>query len=48
MPCRDIADLPNAVRSYSPPRAQEIYVAAFNNTWQQHAGEPEGMTSPKA
>ena len=42
MPYRDIEDLPDSVRNHLPPHAQEIYVAAFNNAWRQHAGEPDG------
>ncbi|WP_264713734.1 ChaB family protein [Limobrevibacterium gyesilva] len=30
------------MRSHLPTHAQEIYLAAFNNAWQQHAHEPDG------
>lgn len=36
----DIADLPASVRAHLPEHALEIYLAAFNNAWQRHAGEP--------
>jgi cation transport regulator len=42
MPYREIEDLPDSVRNHLPPHAQEIYVAAFNNAWRQHAGELDG------
>jgi cation transport regulator len=42
VPYRDTADLPDSVRSHLPPHAQEIYLAAFNNAWQQHAGDRDG------
>jgi cation transport regulator len=31
MPCREIADLPDSVRSHLPVHTQKIYLAAFNN-----------------
>ena len=42
MPYRQIEDLPRAIRGHLPPSAQEIYRAAFNNAWDQHAGEHDG------
>jgi len=42
MPYRTPDDLPESVRNHLPRHAQEIYVAAFNNAWRQHAGDPEG------
>ena len=42
MPYRQIEDLPRALRGHLPPPAQEIYRAAFNNAWDQHAGERDG------
>jgi cation transport regulator len=42
MPYRTIDDLPASVRGHLPPHAQEIYVAAFNNAWQQHARDLDG------
>ncbi|BAU46887.1 cation transporter [Sulfurifustis variabilis] len=38
-PYDDIADLPPRVRAHLPGHAQEIYLAAFNHAWQQHADE---------
>jgi cation transport regulator len=42
MPYRVLDDLPESVRTHLPPHAQEIYLAAFNNAWSQHAAEPNG------
>ena len=42
MPYRVTADLPESVRGRLPPHAQEIYLAAFNNAWRQHEGDPDG------
>lgn len=39
-PYDDIADLPPGVRAHLPEHAQEIYLAAFNHAWQQHADDP--------
>lgn len=36
MPYEATADLPAAVRRL-PPRAQEIFLAAYNNAWQTYA-----------
>ena len=41
MPYADISDLPASVRSHLPTHAQEIYLAAFNNAWEEYA-EPRG------
>ena len=37
MPYDSISDLPDAVRDALPKHAQEIYLAAFNNAWQEYA-----------
>ena len=42
MPYQVIEDLPPSIRNHLPPHAQEIYLAAFNNAWERHAGEPDG------
>ena len=42
MPYRQIEDLPRAIRGHLPPHAQEIYLAAFNNAWEQHADDRDG------
>ena len=34
------ADLPPSVRNYLPSRAQDIYLAAFNNAYENHARNP--------
>ena len=39
MPYRDIGDLPDSVRLHLPLHAQEIFLAAFNRAWADHAGE---------
>jgi cation transport regulator len=36
MPYRNISDLPQSVRSNLPEHAQEIYLASFNNAWEQY------------
>ncbi len=40
MPYKDIDDLPDRVRENLPKHAQEIYLEAFNNAWDQYA-KPE-------
>ena len=42
MPYDRTDDLPESVRGHLPPHAQEIYLAAFNNAWRQHARDPDG------
>jgi len=43
VPYETTGDLPAAVRRL-PPRAQEIFLAAFNNAWQEYAGRgPQGQ-----
>lgn len=42
MPYDRTDDLPDSVRGHLPPHAQEIYLAAFNNAWRQHARDPDG------
>ncbi len=42
MPYRTTDDLPESVRAQLPHHAQEIYVAAFNNAWRDHAGDQDG------
>lgn len=42
MPYSSTDELADSVRLHLPPHAQEIYVAAFNNAWRQHAGDPDG------
>jgi cation transport regulator len=41
MPYADISDLPASVRSHLPVHAQEIYLAAFNNAWEEYAGRAD-------
>ncbi len=37
MPYASIDDLPAPVRAHLPPHAQEIYLGAFNNAWDEYA-----------
>jgi cation transport regulator len=41
MPYREIAELPDSVRSHLPVHAQEIYLAAFNNAWGEYASRDD-------
>jgi cation transport regulator len=41
MPYADIAELPAPVRNHLPVHAQEIYLAAFNNAWNEYAHRPD-------
>ena len=41
MPYPDISDLPSSVRNPLPIHAQEIYLAAFNNAWQEYAARAD-------
>jgi len=36
MPYKSIADLPNVVISALPSHAQEIFLKAFNNAWEEY------------
>jgi len=40
MPYKDLDALPKAVKSVLPRHAREIYLAAFNNAWDEYK-EPE-------
>ncbi len=37
MPCKSVADLPDAVRNHLPPDAQHIYLEVFNSAWDGYA-----------
>ena len=37
MPYREISGLPDSVKNHLPHHAQEIYLAAFNNAWEEYA-----------
>jgi cation transport regulator len=37
MPYKTVADLPDAVRQHLPADAQHIYLAVFNNAWDEYA-----------
>ena len=40
MPYRSNDDLPPSVKRHLPPHAQDIYRAAFNHAFGDHAGDP--------
>lgn len=40
MPYKTPGELPESVREHLPGHAQEIYLAAFNNAWEQYR-DPE-------
>lgn len=40
MPYKKISDLPDRVKHNLPTHAQEIYLMAFNNAWDEYA-EPQ-------
>jgi len=40
MPYKNLKDLPKSVRQVLPKHAREIYLAAFNNAWEQYE-DPE-------
>lgn len=37
MPYRDVEELPDSVRNNLPRHAQEIYLGAYNNAWEQYS-----------
>ncbi|MHB8621821.1 MAG: ChaB family protein [Sulfuricaulis sp.] len=41
MPYVDLSDLPASVRSHLPAPAQKIYLAAFNNAWEEYASRED-------
>jgi cation transport regulator len=41
MPYVTTDDLPDSVRDHLPQHAREVYLAAFNNAWRQHARDPD-------
>lgn len=43
MPYRNVSELPKAVREHLPPHAQEIYMKAFNNAWDQYAEDRKSV-----
>ncbi|MFO8011548.1 MAG: ChaB family protein [Dehalococcoidia bacterium] len=47
MPYDKLEELPDSVRRVLPKHAQEIYLAAFNNAWDQYkeAGDRKGGAS---
>lgn len=41
MPYSSTAELPESVRAHIPAHAQEIYLAAFNNAWNEYKSPDE-------
>ncbi len=41
MPYRRITELPDSVRNNLPKEAQQIYKEAFNNAWEEYAGQKD-------
>ena len=41
MPYREISDLPDSVKNHLPHHGQEIYLAAFNNAWEEYAARED-------
>jgi cation transport regulator len=37
MPYKTIGDLPDSIRNHLPEHAQEIYLEAFNNAWEEYS-----------
>ncbi len=37
MPYQKTSDLPEAVRNHLPPHAQDIFLSAFNDAWNEYA-----------
>lgn len=46
MPYEQINDLPESVRRTLPSHAQEIYLAAFNDAWEDYA-DPGARRNPE-
>lgn len=47
MPYKTLSALPESIRNHLPKHAQEIYLAAFNNAWDEYrdTGERRGKAS---
>jgi cation transport regulator len=45
MPYASVADLPPRIREHLPPLAQEIFLEAFNNAWEQYASPAKRSSS---
>jgi cation transport regulator len=47
MPYQDITELPRGVRDNLPPHAQEIYMKAYDNSWEEYKnpGDRRGKAS---
>lgn len=41
MPYSNLKDLPENIRANLPQHAQEIYLAAFNNAWDEYSHDEE-------
>ncbi|MGB5474212.1 MAG: ChaB family protein [Gammaproteobacteria bacterium] len=47
MPYKNLSELPDSVREHLPRHAREIYLAAFNNAWEEYRdpGDERGKAS---
>lgn len=45
MPYNSIADLPHNITSVLPTHAQEIFLKAFNNAWQEYKDPKQRKTN---
>lgn len=41
MPYKSLSALPESIRSNLPRHAQEIYLAAFNNAWEEYRNQDD-------
>jgi cation transport regulator len=48
MPYTSTDELPISVQGHLPPHAQEIYLAAFNNAWDEYADRGPAEREPTA
>ena len=43
MPYRSVSDLPGAITDNLPKHGQEIYLAAFNNAWNEYKDKDDRL-----
>lgn len=48
MPYRTTSDLPDSVKNHLPSHAQEIYMRAFNNAWEEYQNPSKRRESASA
>lgn len=41
MPYKDVNDLPDSVKKNLPPKAEKIYLEAFNSAWEEYKDPKE-------